>query len=164
MVKRSQYSLILILLLIAATAWWWPNDEKEILQQLKTLTELSSKQTQEQGVEALTKAAQIGALFTDPCQVEIEAYSHNGSYSRKDIIDRIIFIRNRPHPFSVSLDDTTITLEAADGIATVIATLQVRGLEGDEMVADVQEIALVMNKQEGEWLIGAATVVEVLRR
>ena len=162
--KKSHILIVIFLTGTALSTWLYlTSDTRQIHSQLSTLTELSEKKGTEQGIEALTKAAGIGKLFSEQCTLELEEYGHRGTYFRKDITDSVFMIRNRSHQITLKMYDITITVENPPG-AAIALTLHLSGVVGEEKAVDVSEIALTMNKEEGDWLIDSVTVVQVLER
>lgn len=164
--KKSHILIVIVLAGTALSTWLYlTSDTRQIRNQLNTLVTLSDKKGPEQGIEALSKAAGIGKLFSEQCTLKLEEYGHSGTYFRKDITDSVFMIRNRSHQITVTMYDITIAIDKPTH-AVLTLTLHLSGMvgEGDETAVDVSEIALTMNKEEGDWLIDSVTVVQVLER
>lgn len=162
--KKSHILIVIVLAGTALSTWLYlTSDTRQIRNQLNTLSELSEKKGPEQGIEALTKAAGIGKLFSEQCTLELEEYGHRGTYFRKDITDSVFMVRNRSRQTTLKMYDITITVENSTH-AAIALTLHLSGVVGEETAVDVSEIALTMNKKEGDWLIDSVTVVQVLER
>ncbi len=162
--KKYHILIALVLAAAAVSAWLYlTSDTRRIRSRLDTLVELSEKNGPEQGIEALTKAAGIGKLFSEQCTLHLEEYGHRGSYHRKDITDSVFMIRNRSHQVTIAMYDITIAVENSSQ-AAIALTLHLSGVVGEEQAVEVNEIALTMNKEEGDWLIYSVTVVQVLER
>ena len=162
---KKYHILVVILLAAAALSTWlyFTSDTRQIRSQLDTLTELSEKNGPEQGIEALSRAAAIGKLFSEQCTLQLEEYGHRGTYYRKDIMDTVFMVRNRSHQITLKMYDITIAVEKSTH-ATIALTLHLSGVVEEERAVDVSEIALTMKKEEGDWLIDSVTVVQVLER
>ena len=162
--KKSHILIVIVLAATALSTWLYlTNDTRQIRSQLNTLAELSEKKETEQGIEALSKAAGIGKLFSEQCTLQLEEYGHRGTYFRKDITDSVFMVRNRSHQITLKMYDITITVEKPTR-AAIALTLHLSGVVGEETAVDVNEIALTMNKEEGDWLIDSVTVVQILER
>lgn len=164
MVNKNVFYLVIAVTAALILAWWlWPNDKQAIRKHLESFTEISEKKAGEQGVEALTKAARLADLFTDPCRVVFEEYDRTGEYNKKAIIDHALFIRNQFRTLSISFMDTVIRL-SEDQTAMVTTTVQVDSQGGDELFRDIREVDLSMEKRDGDWLIAGVTLVQVLEK
>ena len=162
--KKSHILIVIVLAGTALSTWLYlTNDTRQIRNQLNTLVALSDKKGTEQGIEALSKAAGIGKLFNEQCTLQLDEYGHRGTYFRKDITDSVFMIRNRSHQITVTMYDITIAIENKTH-AAIVLTLHISGVIGEEKAVDVSEVALTMNKEEGDWLIDSVTVVQVLER
>ncbi len=151
-----------IIILVVVLFFWLSRDSdvQKIKKNLQTLTQLCSKQQQESTLDSLQKAGTIVKLLTDPCQLYLEKYDHQGEYSRKEIRDRILLVRNRSDNIKVRLHDTSIKVKAEE--AEVTATLDVQGVADQEEAATIQEVVFSMKKTDGDWLLSRVTFVEVL--
>lgn len=162
--KKYHILIVIVLASTALSTWLYlTSDTRQIRNQLNMLVELSDKSGTEHGIETLSKAAGIGKLFSEKCTLQLEEYGHRGTYFRKDITDSVFMIRNRSQQITVTMYDITIAIENKTR-AAIALTLHLSGVVGEETAVDVNEIALTMNKEEGDWLIDSVTVVQVLER
>lgn len=162
MVKKNiLYPAVAVLVLLSLGWFLWPSDRQAIQKQLKVFTELSRKKTPEQGVEALTRAAGIADLVTDPCRIVSEEYGKEVDLDKKSVINQVLFIRNQSKTLHITFHDTTITL-GEDDTAKVTATVRVETQGADDLFRDIREVSLNLKKHEGDWLIARVTLVQVL--
>lgn len=142
---------------------FWSSDDRAIRKQLAVIEEAGSKEPAEQSIEALFKARQIAALFSDPCWLTVASANHGGEYPRKQIQDRMLMVRGFYTQAKVSLHDITIDL-SPEKTAVVRGTIRLRGEGAGEKVADVHELRAEMRPIDGKWLLTAVEIVEVLER
>ncbi len=158
--------IILFLLLIAAFVsgyLYLHSDNRLIHKQLERLSSQLNKEGDETGVESITAAAGVGKLFNDPCTLNIEEYEHQGSYPRKEIVQKVLMLRNQSSLLKVHLQDISIQKEGKKS-AVVDATLLVERNQGSTAVNSVHELQLFMDKVSGTWLINGMVIVQVLER
>lgn len=149
---------------VAVVVWLFlTSDARQVQRRLDALSQLIAKQGQEQGLEALSRAAEIGSLFAEQCSLSLEEYGQQGTYTRKDIIDSVFMARNRYQEITLTFYDTLITL-GDNRQAEILATLHLTTTSGRDTMTDVGEIALHLTNIDGEWLIDAVTLVQVLER
>lgn len=161
-------SIAVVLLAVATGCYLYlHSDERMIKKQLAELTETVNKEASESPgnpINALTAAASFSKFFTDPCLLDMPVYTNRTSFTRKDISDRALMVRNRSALFVVDLDDLDMK-RLENGSADLSATLSVQyTMGGDEPFLDVQEIELTMLKEDGTWLISKVATVEMLER
>ncbi|WP_319585905.1 hypothetical protein [uncultured Desulfobulbus sp.] len=158
------FVFVLIVLVAAVGAFrFWPSDERAIRQQLAVIEEAGSKEPAEKSIEALFKAKQIAALFSDPCQLTVASASHAGEYPRKQIQDRLLMVRGFYTQAKVSLHDITIDI-TPEKTAVVRGTIRLRGEGAGGKVADVHELRAEMRSIDGKWLFTTVEIVQVLER
>jgi len=157
--------IVVVIVLVAAvcTFRFWPSDERAIRKQLAVIEEAGSKEPAEKSIEALFKAKQIADLFSDPCRLTVASAGHVGDYPRKQIQDRILMVRGFYSQAKVSLHDITIDI-SPEKTAVVRGTIRLRGEGAGEKVADVHELRAEMRPIDGQWLMTAVEIVEVLER
>ncbi|PIE60550.1 MAG: hypothetical protein CSA31_01350 [Desulfobulbus propionicus] len=136
------------------------NDKRKIKQQLNHLTELAEKKEGETAVKAFTAAGKFGKLFTDPCFLQVELYDHVGEYTRKDIVDRMLMIRNMTTQLHAGMRNIEISIHKNDSaeISSILTVKQ--SIEGKTTV-DVFALTLSMHRKKGDWLINQV-VLELL--
>ncbi|WP_310601387.1 hypothetical protein [Desulfobulbus sp.] len=165
MVNGKTILVAVAIALVAGVAawWWWAGDERAIRKQLAVIEEAASKVENEPPVEGLVKATQLAALFGDPCRLTVEAARHEGTYTRKQIQERIVLVRASFAQVAVTLHDTVIE-RIENKTAAVRGTIRLRGKATGDSIADAQEFKAEMAKIDGKWLFTAVTVIEVLER
>lgn len=157
-------ALVVVVATVAALRLW-PSDERAIRQQIAKIETLGSKARDEKPVESLLRARQLAELFADPSSLEVESANFTGQYPRKQIQERIALARGSYTSATVSVHDLTLDISTTDPqTATLRCTLRVKGEGNSQPMADVQELSAELRKVEGDWLLAAVTLVEVLER
>ena len=162
-VKTLGAATLVAVAVIVLVVRFWPSEERAIRARLAMIEKIGSKAGAEQPLESLSKARQIAGLFNDPCQLVIESVNHAGSYSRRQIQERIVMVRAAYVTATVSFHDLNIVLAGSD-TATVSGTIRVRGQGMSGPVADVRELRAEMAKIDDQWLMTGVTLVEILER
>lgn len=162
----NKYTIAVLVLVVTIGGGIWlylSGDRRQIERQLDTLTELAGKNQEEPMFEMVRKAGTMGKIFAEECVLDIEEYDHHGTYSRKDIIDRILMVRKRSGSLKAALYDRNITVH--DGrSADISATLHVTGIDNEASMSDAREVELTMIKHEGDWQINQVVFIQVLER
>ncbi len=165
MVTTKNIVIILVVFTLAAGSFYFlsPGREKQIRKQLTRLTEYAAREPAEPTLTTVAKAARIGALFADPCSLDIENPSMNGSFSRKEVMDRINMVRHYFSSLNVSLYDITIAFPE-EARAEVVLTMRLTGTRDNEDYTDTREVEFTMEKPDKKWLISRVHLVEVLEQ
>ncbi|MBM9535843.1 hypothetical protein [Desulfobulbus alkaliphilus] len=161
--KNAGILLLVLLAVVFALFRLLPSDEKAIRKQLTVFAQNASKKADEKPVEGLRKSRRIADLFNDPCRISVEAVDFTGTFSRQQIMDRILMVRATFNAVTVKLHDISIQV-SEENSADVRMTLRLSGQRQDHAVADVQEISATLEKIDGDWLFTSVRVVEVLSR
>lgn len=161
--KNLVYILTAIALITATYFFLFPDKEKQIKKQLHRLTEYATKQQDEPTLTSLKKSKQIGALFADTGILKIRTPEIEGNFSRKELTDRITLARNAFTSLNLSFYDVNIQF-STETVAEVLLTMRLLGRMGADDIADVQEVRIVIQKQEGKWLFTGVEIVEVLEK
>ena len=163
--NRLLFIFIATVLAVGLIFVLFPNQEKEVKKQLNRLSQYASKQQDEPALASLAKSAKIGQLFADTCTLTIKNPRLEGSYSRKEIIDRITMARNAFGVLDVSFYDMSIEFPI-EGRAKALLTMRLLGKLGKEKedFADVREVQVDLKKTERKWLINGVEFIEVLKK
>ena len=160
--------ILAVLVVVVATVValrFWPSDERAIRQQIAKIETLGSKARDEKPVESLLRARQLAELFADPSTLQVEHANFTGQYPRKQIQERIVLARGFYTSAKVSVHDLAIDIATTNPkSATIHCTLRVKGEGNAQPMADVQELSAELRKLNGDWLLTAVTLVEVLER
>lgn len=150
----------------AALAWFfWPeSDDRAIKRRLEALVAEASAPATE-GLGTVTKAAAIGAYFTDDVVVEWGQGAAPIS-GRETLVGMAARFQTAGSEPVVTLEDVTVARRAGTNIADVALTATVTRREPrtGERAMDAREFRLEVRKDGGEWRISRAVAVETLRR
>lgn len=161
MSSRSIFLLVCIVALISGAIFFLPTDEKKIKDNLSSLADYCSTNTNESVIESLTKATAASKLCTSPCRVEIQSRKINREFSQKEFSDNILILKKRLPNTSFHFDDVSIELLSKTQ-ANAIATVRLNGRSNDGQFTDAYEVDIAIEKIEGDWLFSSFTVVEFM--
>ena len=169
MVNRRRI-VILLLCLTAAAAGFFLLHQSEadtIRSQLKTLSELTSKNGPESPIIAVSQAKKTAELFTDPCFLKIPQAPYDnlsGPFSRQDIRAYTLRARSGFEQISLDLHDISISLpETVKARARLTAHLHAASNNTQPLEA-FHELRCLFQKIDGQWYIKEITAVDVLER
>lgn len=150
---------------IAAAAWalWPESDERAIRRRLDAAAEEANTRSGE-GLEAVAKAARVGAYFTEDVVAGFGAGAPPVS-GRQTLIAMATRLQAPAASLVVSLEDITVVKRPDTGIADVALTATITRTDTatGERTMDAREFALEMRKEGGAWLIARVTAVDTLR-
>jgi hypothetical protein len=141
---------------------WW-GESAAIRRQLNAVAELVNS-TAADDPETVTRAARIGAYFTDDVEVDFGQGSAP-ILGRQMLVGTAIRLQPKISAFTFKLADVTVDLAPDKVHADVALTAQLirRQVRGTEQALDAREYALRMRKTEGVWLIARVKAVETIR-
>lgn len=133
--------------------------EGQIRKQLAELEELSSFDSGEGDLTAITSAKRLGNLFTEDVQVEFRGSGSRVRYisGRTQITQAAIAARKQLAGLEVSLYD--ITVEVADDKYTALVEATGRAKVTGEGRSDVQDFVFVFHQTDKGWLIAEVRTV-----
>lgn len=139
------------------------SDTKMIKKQLGRLSEYLALEQNEPPLVLLKRSAQAGALFSETVTLKMPQINVDGQFSRKEITDRILFVKKNFSRLRIIFQDINISLSEKTA-ANIFFTVRIQGTRHGEDYSEVQEIEMTMQKQEKKWLISTAALVEVLEK
>lgn len=152
-------------LAVAALAWalWPESDERAIRRRLNAVAEEANTKSGE-GLEAVAKAARVGAYFTEDVVVGLGADAPPVS-GRQTLIAMATRLQAPAASLVVALEDITVAKRPDTRVAdvTLTATITRTDTASGERTMDARELALEMHQEGGEWLIARVTAVDTLR-
>lgn len=165
MIPGNKLLFILTAAVLAVVLFFFlfPNQEKEVKKQLNRLSRYASKQQDEPTLTSLTTSAKIGKLFAETSILKIKNPGIEGSFSRKEIMDRVTMARNAFGDLNVSFYDIDIRFPG-ETTAEAVLTMRMLGKLGTEDFADVQEVRFGLEKTDRKWLINEVEFIEVLEK
>jgi hypothetical protein len=164
MVKKNIIITVLLLMLgAAATHYLFQSEQKSVKKQFRMLSKLASKDQDEDNFTMARKARDIGALFTENCQIESHISHFSGRYTRQEISGLAARARFYFSALTVRFHDLGIEFPEKQ-TARVLVTGQVSGTlkGGDPFNDEVLELRCTLRKLDDTWLFTTIEVVEVL--
>jgi hypothetical protein len=165
MIAARRATIAVSALAVAALAWlFWPeSDEAAIRRRLRDVVEEANARTGE-GLEAVAKAARIGAYFTE--NVVVDLGKGAAPVSGRQMLIGMAASPQRPSaPLVVALEDITVVKRPGADVADVTLTATLTGTEigTGERTMDAREFALEVRREAGEWRIARVVAVDTLR-
>jgi hypothetical protein len=164
MASGTVVAAVLLALLVGGIAYrYWPDDDRAVRRHLIHLAEALSVPGRETEVERMTRVAALREYFAPDVQVTADDRSIT---SRDDLIDLLLAWTPPPGGFSVEVADQTVTLAQDRATAKITLTAKVvsKDLTNGEAVVDARDLALVMAKAQGDWVITNAVARQMTER
>jgi len=165
MVTSRNIIILLMVCLLGSALFFFLHStrEEQIRARLDQLCKEIQKQENEPALDSMTKAARIGKLFQDPCQIYFTTPLLDGRLTRREIIQHISVARNRFSRLNLSFYDITFNFPD-DRLASLSMTMRVQGyFQGDdEPFSDVRELLMDMEQTDGTWRISRVEEIQVL--
>ena len=166
MVTKKNIAILLFVCALAAVLYavLYPDREQQVRRQLDRLSAYTGKQVDEPAMDSMTRAIQASKLFHEPCQITLAHPRLHGRFDRRGISQRISLVRNSFSRLTLSFHDISVTFPE-NNQADLSLTMRVQGvLRTKEPFDDVRELALMMVRRDGKWLIQRVAEVEILER
>ena len=155
--------LAVVLLVVFAWRYWWPDDARDIRNRLNALADDFNESTTD-GLGTVARAARLSTYFTDDVVIELGQGSPP-IHGRETLIGMASRLQPRTSAFRLELLDINVDVKGGSE-ADVTLTAAFRRLSGaaaGEGSIDAQEMALRMNKGNGDWRISHVAIVEPFR-
>jgi hypothetical protein len=149
-------AVILLALLVAGIAYrYWPSDDREVRRHLVHLAEALSVPGKDSEVERITRYTVLGEYFAPDVQIVVDG---RRIVSREALIDALTAWQPPPGGFTVEFVNETVTLsdDRASARITLTARVVSKDINSGEIVAEARDMAIVMAKAEGDWVITTA--------
>ncbi len=158
------FFLLLILLLTAVAVFLFlPNDEKKIRSNLTSLAEYSSSSPEETAITTLKKAALAVKLCSNPCLVDIDSFTIDRKFDKKELTDHILMMKKMLSDTHFSFHDTGISFPE-NNRAEIMSTLRLKGKIDDTRFTDAYELNIHAEKIKSDWFFFSFTVVEFMEQ
>lgn len=159
--------MILLLLVVAAGFWmyrtFFPSPERVITQRLKKLAKAASVHPCDGSLPRMLGAQTVGGLVAGNVEIHIDVpgYHHDAIASRDDIVQGLT-ARKMSGSFTVDFPDINVTV-APDGMnAQADVTVEIHA-SGEQDMA-VQQMRIILQKIDGQWLITKVQTVRTFSR
>jgi SnoaL-like domain len=163
--RRVLAAIATAALAVSAAVWLsWPvGEEGTIRSRLDAFCTDVNAGTAE-GLGTVTRAATIGAYFTDAATVDLGKGTAPIT-GRETIIGMAARLQPRTSAFRLKFDDVDVRLGAGRTAADVTLTASFirRSIASGEESMDASEFRLAMAKEGGAWRIARVTAVETLK-
>ena len=150
---------------LAIWAWqaWWPGDERAIRRRLDALAAAVNEDAPE-GLGTVTRAASIGAYFTDTVVVD-PGSGAQPFQGREALIGLATRVTPRAAGYTLDIDAVEVVVNAyGSADVTCVATLTRHNPATGERSIDARELQLGLTKSDGDWRIARVTALDTLRR
>ena len=152
-----------ILLAVFVWRYWWPDDARDVRNRLNALANDFNESTTD-GLGTVARAGRLSTYFTDDVVIELGQGSPP-IHGRETLIGMASRLQPRTSAFRLELLDINVDVKGGSE-AEVRLTAAFRRLGptvAGEGSIDAQEMALRMNKGNGDWRISHVTTVEPFR-
>jgi SnoaL-like protein len=138
----------------------FPSDEQLIRQRLDSLAATLNHPAAE-GLDAMTRAAQVGRAFTD--DIEVQTREGMTIRGKETLMAMVARLQPRAEGLNLQIRDVVVTLDDPRH-AHVELTATYVDPAGDGRAIDAAEFTLRMVKPVRDWLIARVAPVQVLQR
>jgi hypothetical protein len=154
--------IVIIGVVLAVTLF--PSEEKRVKKRFRLLSEWVSKSAEENAFTLLQKMKDIGALFSEPCELKAPDESLSGSYTRQEISAFAGGARSHFSRLDLTFHDLHIVFpEGEIAKVTLTARLIGRSTTG-EQVDEIRELECLLKRIDSKWLFNQIEVVQVLKK
>jgi hypothetical protein len=162
--KLIVVAVLAVIVGIWAMTHFSQSEEKRVKKRFDLLAQWASKEPGENAFTLARKTRDIGTLFAEECQLKADMALLSGIYTPEEISSYAAQARLQFSELSLRFYDLSIELTRED-VAKVILTARLRGTSASgEVVNEIQELASVLRRFDGEWLFTEFEVVEVLEK
>jgi len=141
-----------------------PSDETRIRQQVEALAMRFSKPAAEPAAAMAVKMQRFGELFADTCELDLQGFHGNGTFTSSEIVSHAARVRSGFHAVRLTFPDVVVRVETkTEAAATVTARLRVDH-DPSRFTEDTREIICQLRKVDGVWRFAAFREEMVLKR
>jgi hypothetical protein len=148
-------SVLLALLVLGISYRYWPSDERDVRRHLIHLAEALSVPGKDSEVEHITRYAVLREYFAPDVRVVVDGRE---IVSREALIGALTSWQSPPGGFTVEFVNEKVTLADDRSSAQITLTARVvsKDITSGEVVVDARDMAIVMTKAIGDWVITTA--------
>ncbi len=161
---RSSYFLY-GLLALAVLVWLFGQlggEQQRILEQLERLEELVEKDGTENDLVAANKARNVGLLFAGDFEVDLRGRGRGVITERRLIAQVMMRYRSAPSRIELTFSNVDIVVDDAASGAEMTALATAAATTGGDLRHRRFRLAFRWVKEDGEWLIRRAELIEEL--
>ncbi len=168
MVKNIKYiAIALVLVVIGIIAFSFfedPSPEKQIEKQLEKFLSNASKSSGDKLTTGLLKSKSLESLFAPRCKFYVGVSSFSGTYTPLQLSANAMRCRTMFKRVKFSAHDVEINLTSPD-TARVDFTGALSGLtKRGKSIETYKELTCNLQLIEGEWLINAISIREIIKK
>ncbi len=164
MKSRSSF-LLYGLLAIAVGIWLFGQlggEKRRIVKRLERLEELVEKEGAENDLVAVNKARNVGLLFAGDFAIDLQGRARGVVTERRRIAQVMLRYRSAPSHIELSFHDVEVEVSEAASSAEMTALATASARTGGEVRHRRFRLAFRWVKEDGEWLIKRAELIEEL--
>ena len=152
-----------VLLVLFVWRYWWPDDARDIRNRLNALADDFNESTTD-GLGTVARAARLSTYFTDDVVIELGQGSPP-IQGRETLIGMASRLQTRTAAFRLELLDMNVDVRRGSeaDVTLTAAFRRLGGAAAGEGSIDAQELALRMNKGNGDWRISHVATVDPFR-
>lgn len=157
------YGLCALLLVAGLVVWrTYDRDTRRINQRLDRLAQVVEKRSGEGHLSTLAKSQELVNFFTPEATLHLSPVLP-GVISRRDLSSLFYQVHSRLERLTFTLSDRTLHVDRAAGVATQRVTVRGSANLGGQTEWHVHEFSINWIKQDGEWFIERAEIVQAIR-
>ena len=162
--RRRVATAVVAAAVLLGAALFWPTRERQVKREMRAVAAWISKDEGEGAIRMAQRASEAPRFFADPCVVRADGYALEGSFSPHDLSRYALGAWSRLASIKARLYDLRVVFPERDR-AEVTATVRVSVRDRDgEPTEATHEIACVVVRRDGRWLLQEASLVQVLER
>lgn len=160
----KKMTVLLLTLCLALGGWlaFYFSEEQVIRRQLADLGRALSKEEAETPLQMAVQMGRVKKMVAARCQVLVPERGYDQVLEQDLLIHYLLYFRRNHAVVRVAFADLDVAIPVKNE-ARVQATVHLQRRQANqEMVAEVAPAALVLHKEEKEWLINRVTLAEAL--
>ena len=165
MVQRRVSYLLYGLLAAGVAVWLFSQlggEQRRVIKRLERLEELIEKHGAENDLVAANKARNVGLLFARDFEIDLQGRARGVVTERQRIAQVMLRYRSAPSRIELSFRDVEVTLGEDGRGAEMTAVAAAAATTGGETRHRRFRLAFRWLKEDGEWVIRRAELVEEL--
>ncbi len=163
---KGRASYLLYAVLAAAVAIWLfgrlGGEERQIVKRLERLEELVEKDGAEGDLVAANKARNVGLLFAREFAIDLRGRARGAVTERPRVAQVMLRYRSAPSRIELTFRDVEVELAEGGRSAEMTALAAASATTGGELQHRRFRLAFNWLKEDGEWVIRRAELVEEL--
>ncbi len=163
---QSRVSYLLYGLLALAVGIWLAGrlggEKRRIVERLERLEELIEKDGAENDLVAANKARNVGLLFAREFEIDLQGRARGVVTERQRIAQVMLRYRSAPSRIELTFRDVDVEIAEGGASAEMTAVAAASATTGGELRVRRFRLAFSWLKEDGEWVIRRAELIEEL--